>query len=64
MGNIDPIKLLMTEGTTKLEEKVRNLIERGSETGGHILNTGGQIAVETPEENVKTVIQAARKYWK
>ena len=59
---LDPWDLLR-DTAGELDRLVKEIIDRVSTDGGHILNTGGQTAVETPVVNVETVIQAARAYW-
>jgi MtaA/CmuA family methyltransferase len=62
LGGLDPWELL--RGTpSSLRAQTAELIERIGVFGGYILNTGGQVHVETPEENVRAVIRAARELW-
>jgi uroporphyrinogen-III decarboxylase len=39
------------------------LIQKVGKEGGYIFYSGGTVAVDTPVENVKSMMRAARKYW-
>lgn len=61
MGNVDPSYPLVMGTPSDIEGAVRNLIEA---TGGrnHILSSGCAMGRNTPPENFKAFIAAARKY--
>jgi uroporphyrinogen-III decarboxylase len=62
-GGLDPWDVLR-KTTKELEYDVKSLIEKLSLKGGHMLNSAGQIAVETPENKIEMIVRTAKKYWK
>jgi uroporphyrinogen decarboxylase len=64
MGNLDPLSLSRPCDPASLEAEVLTLLQAAGGDRGYIFNSGGQIAVETPEENVQRVITAAREHWR
>lgn len=61
MGNIDPNGILYMGSTDQVEEAVKNLIE--STAGkGLIVSSGCAIGANVPPENMKALVDAARKY--
>ena len=54
-GNLDPVALFAP--LPELKIKVRELLKRTGTRPGHIFNLGHGILPETPEENVKAVVQ-------
>ena len=61
MGNIDPSFPLVLGNTTQVDEAVRNLIE-ATKGRRHIISSGCAMGRNTPPENFKAFISAARKY--
>ena len=61
MGNIDPINILLHGTPDEVVIHTRRIKEEVSLKGGHILNTGEGIPRETPEENVRAMIQTIRE---
>ena len=61
MGNIDPSFPLVLGTPEQIDEAVKNLIEA---TNGyrHIISSGCAMGRNTPPENFKAFIKAARKY--
>jgi uroporphyrinogen decarboxylase len=64
MGNLDPLSLARARDLARLEAEVVALLHTACGSRGYIFNSGGQIAVVTPEENVHRVIEAARTHWR
>jgi len=62
MGNLDPIKVLQYGTTKEVEEETKRIMKIGKKNGGYIFNTGEGIPRDTPEENVRTMIQTAKKH--
>jgi len=61
-GNIDPIYILQ-KGTDKMiENAVKKAIDDAATDGGFILGTGERVTEETPIENIKTMVETAKKY--
>lgn len=63
LGGLDPWDVLRRP-PEELEREVNRLLTRLSVHGGHIFNTGGQIAVETPPEHLRTILRAVRAEWR
>lgn len=62
LGNIDGIKVLQRSSPEEVEQETKRIMEIGKKNGGYIFNSGEGIPRQTPEENVRTMIQTARKY--
>lgn len=61
MGNIDPSFPLVTGSPEQVDEAVRQLILK-TKGRSHIVSSGCAMGRNTPEENFKAFIAAARKY--
>lgn len=60
VGNIDPSGVLALGTPQLVEEKTRELLRIFSDTPRFILNAGCAIPADTPPENLRAMIQAAR----
>jgi uroporphyrinogen decarboxylase len=63
MGSYDPIGVLRNGTSESVEKATKLLIQKVGKEGGYIFYSGGTVAVDTPVENVKSMMRAARKYW-
>jgi uroporphyrinogen decarboxylase len=63
MGSYDPISVLRNGTPESIENATKLLIQKIGKKGGFIFYSGGTVAVDTPVENVKTMMHAAREYW-
>ncbi len=63
MGSYDPIEVLRNGTPESIEKATKLLIQKVGKKGGFIFYSGGTVAVDTPVENVKTMMRVARKYW-
>ncbi|NPV52420.1 MAG: hypothetical protein HPY71_02730 [Firmicutes bacterium] len=61
MGNISTTATLLTGTPEDVEREVRECIEAASNYP-FILSTGDQVSPLTPEENIKTLVAAGKKY--
>lgn len=61
MGNVDPSDTLLLGTREKVQREVEQCIEKGWSGGGFVLAAGCDIGVETPIDNVKTMIEAAAR---
>jgi uroporphyrinogen decarboxylase len=62
IGNIDPSGVLC-QGTPELvEEKAREAIETLGHRGWFILGPGCDLPYETPEENIRALVQSAKRF--
>ncbi len=64
MGNIDPVNVMLRGTPEQVEEECKRCIRIGATGGGYILSLGGGPSMETPEENVDAMVNAAKKYGK
>jgi uroporphyrinogen decarboxylase len=62
MGNVDPVNVLLRGKPETVEEECKRCIEIGAPGGGFILSLGGGPSMETPEENIEAMVNAAKKY--
>ncbi|MCU0243931.1 MAG: uroporphyrinogen decarboxylase family protein, partial [Acidobacteria bacterium] len=60
IGNIDPSGVLALGRPALVETKTRELLDVFAGVPGFILNAGCAIPAETPPENLKAMIAAAR----
>lgn len=58
-GNMDPTVLFAP--LSKIEEEIKNILERYGEGSGHIFNLGHGILPETPVENVKFFVHKVKE---
>jgi len=64
MGGL-PISLVVNCTPERIDEYIKNLLEKVKPGGGFILSTGvGYVPAETPTENLTAVIEAVEKYGK
>jgi len=62
IGNVDPAATLLLGSTEDVEAAVRSCIGKAAAGGGYILGTGCEVAVETPGDNIKTMVRLAREH--
>jgi uroporphyrinogen decarboxylase len=62
IGNIDPSGVLAMGSADLVEQKTIELLNVYSKTNRFILNAGCAIPSNTPEENLQTMIRAAREF--
>jgi uroporphyrinogen decarboxylase len=62
MGNIDPIKVLWHGSKKEIDNEVKRITTAAGKNGGFIFNTGEGIIAQSPQENIRTMIHAVRKY--
>jgi uroporphyrinogen decarboxylase len=59
-GNLDPMTL---HGPwPEIERRARDIIDRAGGRPGHIFNVGHGILTETPEENVRRLVEFVQEY--
>ncbi len=62
VGNIDPIKVLERGSVEEVRRETIRIIEEGKKYKGFIFNSGEEIPRDTPEENIKTMVETAKKW--
>ena len=63
-GNVDPLAILARGTPDSVRREVERVVRNVSAHGGHVMNSGEMVPRETPEENVRAFVEAARKAWK
>ncbi len=61
-GNVNTFKTLEKGTPQEVEEEAKKCIEDGAEGGGFILSSGDEVPFDTPEQNLKAMINAGKKY--
>lgn len=61
MGNVDPSDTLLLGTREKVQREVELCIEKGWSGGGFVLAAGCDIGVETPIDNITTMIQTCAR---
>ncbi len=63
MGNLDPVKLLMSGTPEQVTAESYKLIDAIGQDSGFILAPGCETPISSPDENVMAMGRAAREYW-
>lgn len=63
MGNVDPVKLIMSGTPEQITERSYSIIEAAGQEGGLILAPGCETPISSPYENVLAMCRAGRTYW-
>lgn len=63
-GNINPSGGFLLGTKEDIEKEVKNCIESAAEGGGYILSTGCEVGYKTPLENIKTLVDSAKRFGK
>lgn len=58
-GNLDPLSLFLPK--EKTEERVKDVLNRGSSARGHIFNLGHGVVPQTPPENVIALVEMVHR---
>jgi uroporphyrinogen decarboxylase len=61
-GNLSPIKTLMNGTIEDVEEETKLIMLDGMKDGGYIFNTEENTPIQVPPENIKKMIEIARRY--
>lgn len=62
MGNLDPIKVLMRGSAKEVAEETLRILESAATGGGYIFDTGEMVPRDTPEENMRAMIETVKRY--
>ena len=63
-GNIDAAEVIEQGNPADVEAAVKAALDAAKGEGGFILSTGDSIPISSPEENIKALVEAGRKYGK
>ncbi len=61
MGNLDPVNILMNGTAEQVSKETERIITAGKINGGYLFDTGEMVPRDTPEENMRAMIKAARE---
>jgi uroporphyrinogen decarboxylase len=61
-GNIDQVKHLMNGSPQEVADETVRIMEIGKPGGGYIFNTGDMVPRDVPEDNMCTMMRAARQH--
>lgn len=64
MGNLHTIDIMFNGSPADVERSAKKCIEDAAAGGGFILSTGDQCGRDTPDENIRRMIEVARTYGK
>jgi uroporphyrinogen decarboxylase len=62
IGNVDPVGVMLQGTPEDVEAAARRCIEQAAEGGRYILTPGCDTNPDTPSENFRALVEAARKY--
>ena len=63
MGNIDPVEVMMMGTPESITKECYRVIDAAGQDGGFILAPGCETPIQTSDENVLAMGNAARTYW-
>jgi uroporphyrinogen decarboxylase len=58
-GNLDPLSMFLPQ--EKIEERVKDVLNRASSARGHIFNLGHGVVPQTPPENVVALVEMVHR---
>jgi uroporphyrinogen-III decarboxylase len=61
-GNINTFEFMLTATPAQVAEKAKRLIDTCAPGGGFVLSTGDQCGRDTPDENLRAMVDTAREY--
>jgi len=61
-GNLHTTKIMLKGSVREVKAASKKAIDQAAEGGGFILSTGDQCGRDTPEENIRVMIETARTY--
>jgi len=64
MGNLHTTDVMLRGTPETVEEAALQAIQAAASGGGFILSTGDQCGRDTPDENIRSLVRAARRYGK
>lgn len=64
IGNIDPVDILNNKTPEVVKKHIRDILKKHGSKNGFILASGCTIAPDNPAENIKTMVNTTREYFK
>jgi uroporphyrinogen decarboxylase len=61
MGNIDPVNVMQKKDVKIIKKEAQRCFKEAASNGGYFLSIGGGMNENTPEENVKTLVEEAKQ---
>lgn len=61
MGNLDPVNVIMNGTPEEVERETIRIMSAGREVCGFMFDSGEMIPRDTPEQNIRTMMQTARR---
>ncbi len=61
MGNLDPIRVIQNGTPQEVQSETTRIMEAGRNTAGFIFNSGEMIPRNTPEPNIRMMIETAKR---
>ena len=58
-GNLDPLSMFLPQ--EKIEERVKDVLNRAASARGHIFNLGHGVVPQTPPENVIALVEMVHR---
>ena len=62
-GNVNPLAVLERGTPEDVQAEVERIVRNVSKRGGHVMNSGEMIPRDTPEANIRTFVETARRAW-
>jgi uroporphyrinogen decarboxylase len=62
MGNLHTTDVMLFGSPSDVEAAARRAIDDAAEGGGFILSTGDQCGRDTPDDNIRKMVEVARTY--
>jgi len=62
MGNLDPVRDMQNGTPESVREKALKVLEAGAPGGGFILSAAGVFGADTPDENVRAMLDSVRAF--
>jgi uroporphyrinogen-III decarboxylase len=62
MGNLHTVEVMQRGTVRDVEREAKAAIDAAAAGGGFILSTGDQCPVDTPDDNIRKLVEVAKTY--